>query len=139
MNVTRDVVRDLLPTWLAGEASADSAALVEEWLRGDAPMAAEAEALRRAQASLSPAAAAAPRPDLERTAIARVRRLLRLRTWLMAGGIFFSAMPFAFMVDDRQGMHFFMLRDAPLQAAVALCLGVACWIGLATVSRRRRG
>ncbi len=31
MNVTRDMVRDLLPVYLSGEASADTRALVEEY------------------------------------------------------------------------------------------------------------
>jgi hypothetical protein len=35
MEITRDVVLDLLPLYLAGEVSADTRALVEEFLDGD--------------------------------------------------------------------------------------------------------
>jgi len=35
MNITRDVITDLLPAYVAGEASADSRALVEEYLKRD--------------------------------------------------------------------------------------------------------
>jgi len=39
MNITRDVVLDLLPVYLAGEASADTRALVEEYLTRDPDLA----------------------------------------------------------------------------------------------------
>ena len=44
MNVTRDVIVDLLPVYLAGEASGDSKPLIEEHLAGDAEL---AERLRK--------------------------------------------------------------------------------------------
>src|SRR5438067_319948 len=39
MNVTQNVIHDLLPAYLAGEASADTVALVEEFLRLDPDLA----------------------------------------------------------------------------------------------------
>ncbi len=42
MKVTRDVVKDLLAVYAAGEASADTGALVEEWLRSDPELAGQA-------------------------------------------------------------------------------------------------
>ena len=41
-NVTRDVVRDLMPAYLAGEASAGTNVLVEDYLRTDPALAQEA-------------------------------------------------------------------------------------------------
>jgi anti-sigma factor RsiW len=35
MKITRDIVLDLLPLYLAGEASADTRALVEEYVQTD--------------------------------------------------------------------------------------------------------
>ena len=35
MNITREIVKDLLPLYAAGEASEESRAAVEEWLRTD--------------------------------------------------------------------------------------------------------
>ena len=46
MKVTQNVIHDLLPAYLAGEASADTVALVEEFLRLDPELARTAEALR---------------------------------------------------------------------------------------------
>ena len=39
MKVTQNVIHDLLPVYLAGEASADTAVLVEEFLRLDPDLA----------------------------------------------------------------------------------------------------
>ena len=43
MNVTDNVIRDLLPVYLAGEASADTRTLVEEYLKEHPALAAEAK------------------------------------------------------------------------------------------------
>ena len=45
MNLSSEVIRDLLPAYVAGEASADTCALVEESLAAHPELKAEAEAL----------------------------------------------------------------------------------------------
>jgi anti-sigma factor RsiW len=50
MKISRNIIRDLLPAYLEGEASADTVALVEEFLRGDPELAALAG--RRSSATL---------------------------------------------------------------------------------------
>jgi hypothetical protein len=52
MNITRDVILDLLPLYVAKEASADTSALVEEYLRTDPEL---------AEMAKDPAAAGLPR------------------------------------------------------------------------------
>ena len=44
MNVTKDIISDLIPLYAANECSADTRALVEEYLRGNPK---EAEELQR--------------------------------------------------------------------------------------------
>src|SRR5678815_2030203 len=51
MIVTRDVVRDLLPVYLAGEASADTRRVVEDFLASDQGLAAEVAEAQRAELS----------------------------------------------------------------------------------------
>ena len=46
MNVTRDVINDLLPAYTAGEASHDTVALVKEFLRQNPELARTVAALR---------------------------------------------------------------------------------------------
>ena len=62
MNVTREVVVDLLPLYVSGEASPATRALVEAWLRDDPELAREAQALAAAPV---PVGGPAPFPDHE--------------------------------------------------------------------------
>ena len=87
MNVTREIVKDLLPLYAAGEASADSRAAVEEWLRTDPELARLAAALREDGA---PPEAVTVAPASGQAALAATKSLLRRRTWLMALALFFT-------------------------------------------------
>jgi hypothetical protein len=49
MKVTRDVIIDLLPLYVADEVSADTHALVEEYLAGDRELAEVAEDMAKAE------------------------------------------------------------------------------------------
>lgn len=134
MTVSRDVLKDLLPIYVSGEASDDTRALVDAAIAADPEIAALAEALRDpAPPGGTPMRPLAP----DRALLERTRRLLRLRTWLLAGGLFFSGLPLSFVFDDH-GLRFLLLRDAPVTAACFLALGMACWIGFATVVRQTR-
>ena len=77
MKVTRDVVSDLWPVYESGEASADTKALVEEFLAGDAAFAA-----RLRSALELPRAEAAMPPRAEAQALRRTRDLIYGRGWL---------------------------------------------------------
>jgi hypothetical protein len=77
MHVTRDVVSDLWPVYESGEASADTKALVEEFLAQDAPFA----ATLRGNLQL-PALEARMSPESETIALERTRDLVHGRGWL---------------------------------------------------------
>jgi len=76
MKVTQNVIHDLLPAYLAGEASADTVALVEEFLRLDSDLARTVEALR---ASPLPELPVALRPTQEKETLNMTKQLLRWR------------------------------------------------------------
>ena len=122
MNITNDIVNDLIPLYLANECSADTRALVEEHLRQNP---AKAEELRRIMQT--PVAGAVPpaRGLAETQAFREARRRLRWRSRLMGVAIFFSLAPFSFVY--YKGQSWFFLRDAPLEAAIYLALGAVCW------------
>jgi hypothetical protein len=138
MKITRDVVMDLLPVYLAGEASADSGALVEEFALEHAEfgnviaaqrkeLALESRALKEPVAALS--------SDHEVKTLVRTRRLAARLRWLMAVAIWLTVFPLSF-VGDGGHITFFLLRDAPL-------LAVPCWLGAGVswgvfVSTRRK-
>jgi len=134
MNVTREIVKDLLPLYAAGEAGADTRAAVEEWLRDDPELARLLEALRAGPAGAAPATA---QPDAGRTGLATARTLLRRRAWLLAWALFFTGLPLSF-VFGSEGLRFLMLRDAPLASGASLVVAVTLWIAFARVARRLR-
>ena len=134
MKVTRDVVKDLLPLYAAGEAGPDSRALVEEFLRDDPELARLAESLRAQDLG---AARAAPPRGAGMAALQETRALLRRRTWLMALALFFTGLPLSFVFDSGR-FTFLLIRDAPWVGAASLAVGAAFWIAFAATARRLR-
>lgn len=126
MKITEAVVRDLYVLVEAGEASDDTRALVDAWL---AEHPALAEELRNANGSL--AASAPPSlpplpPDTELRALGRAKRLLTLRSWSMALGFFFTALPLSFFADSH-GIRFLFLPSHTGLAALSLAVGLGAW------------
>jgi hypothetical protein len=136
MNVTRDVIQDLLPVYLADEASTDTRTLVEDFLRNDPELARSVEALR---ATPLPELSIPQRPTQEKEILNMTKRLLRLRGMLMGFAIFLTLFPLSFRFDnDRITWRF--LQDMPPQVTVVVILGaVACWAGFFHVRRRLQG
>ncbi len=112
MNVTREVVTDLLPLYESGDASPDTRALVDQFLKSDPEFAQLVQALRT-RPEPSAAASAGPCLDVEREAVARTRKALRRKSWTLALAIFFTVIPFIFALDSARGITFFMWRDEP--------------------------
>ena len=132
MKITRDVIHDLLPAYLAGEASADSVALVDQFLLEDLELAREVAALR---ANPLPATPVELRPDREKETLNMTKRLLRWRGILMGLAIFFTLTPFSFVQSDRITWGF--LRDAPpLATALVWTAALGCWGGFLYLRRR---
>jgi hypothetical protein len=88
MKITRDVVSDLWPVYEAGEASADSRALVDEFLAGDPEF---AETLRRSAITL-PQTEATMTTANETLALKRTRDLVRGNGWLRGVRLFAAVM-----------------------------------------------
>jgi len=134
--ITRDVIVDLWPLYTAGEASDDTTALVEAFLKKDPEFAATI------RGDAAPEALVHPRhdpvsPDAEKRALDRTKGLLRARSALMGLAIFFTLLPMSSYGNDA-GLRWMMLRDAPVAAGGAFVLAVACWVGYGGVRRRLR-
>jgi len=137
MNVSRDVVLDLLPLYVAGEASAASAALVEDFLLRDPELAARARALRAGE--LAPARGDVV-PDLELATIRRTRGLIATLRWLLSLGLAFTALALAMEARFAHGRlveFHFVIRDFPW-LGVPLAIGIGCLIGYVVLRRRLR-
>lgn len=127
MKVTQAVIRDLLPAYLSGEASADTRALIEEFLAGDPGLRGEFE--RGAKDMLTPIPVTLS-PNHEKRTIDRARQLLRLRSVLIALTFFFIAIPFSFSVSQA-GVHW-IWGDLPRAiygfAGLAFAIALVCLI-----------
>lgn len=112
MNVTRNVVNDLLPLYQAKEASEDSRALVEEFLRENPEF--QREILERAARAESLLAQPLPTldPSLEMATLKRTRRFIRARIVFLSLSIACGLVPFSFAVDSH-GLRWILWRDYP--------------------------
>ena len=123
MNVTKDIINDLIPLYVANECSADTRTLVEEYLQQHPE---EAVELQRIINTAVPDAVPLAKNLDEVRAFREARRRLRLRSSVMALAIFFSLVPMSSFVDDRRS--WWMLRDAPGAALIYAVIGVVFWI-----------
>jgi hypothetical protein len=101
MNITREVIIDLWPSYAAGEASADTRALVEEFLQQDSEFArllhesGDTDLLKSATPTLP--------PDREAQALNQTKRQLHGWDWSLVLLLFamqFSGFAFARIVAD---------------------------------------
>jgi anti-sigma factor RsiW len=126
MQVTRDVILDLLPIYCADEATRDTRALVEEFLKQDPSLATQAAEIRRALRGVELAAPSRTRNGADFLALERVRRAVRRRGWYLGAAIFFSALPCSFYGNEK-GIRFLW---TPYPAIIVGSLAVAAvfWI-----------
>ena len=139
MNITREVIMDLLPVYLAGEASLATRVLVEEFLAQDPELAQEVRSLKQTD-PLKTTLLELP-PELELRSLRRTRSLLSWQRWLFGLGIGFSAIAltseFSFKEGRLREFHF-LIQDYPSQFGMCLLLALACWIAYFVVRRRLR-
>ncbi len=132
MKVTRDVVKDLLAVCAAGEASADTRALVEEWLRSDPDLARQAARADGVALPDVPALA----PTAEKRALDRTRRHLRWRTVLLGLAAYVTTLPFSVTFGSR-GYEGLLIKDWP-QRVVVVAIAAVLWVVYWRLARRAR-
>ncbi len=128
MNVTRDVVTDLMPLYLAGEASTDSKKLVEDFLAADPEFAVTVK--RSAMLRLEPLPG--PPAATEMRALLRTRRLLKRRSWYLGLAIACLLMPLSFLFHEHRLVWAMWRDDFPLAVLFwmwALCFWVLYYRG----------
>lgn len=130
MNVSRAIIDDLYPLYEAGEASAESRALIEQYL---AEHPAEAATLRAAiELPL-----VEPPPDLEARSLKRTIWLLREGSTIGAAALALSYAPTAISYIERGKPHI-LYQDLPGISALAYLAAIALWAGFFFVCWRIR-
>lgn len=122
MNVTKEVITDLFPLYVANECSKDSRELIEEYLQ-DNPH--QAEELRRVMNTPVPSGTAQLAGSEEVRSLREARRRVRRLSWLMGLAIFFSLLPFSLLMTG--GRIYWVFRESPMTAIVYGLLGIVCW------------
>jgi anti-sigma factor RsiW len=94
--VTRDVITDLLPVYLSGEASADTKVLVESYIKSNPDF---AQFVKQESRTAFGGRSALVAPDREMVALRRAKRRLQKKTWHLVLAIFFTFTTFAFSIE----------------------------------------
>ena len=131
MNVTREVITDLLPVYFAKECSQDTKLLVEEFFKANPEFEHQAKDLR------TPFPSAIPHgleKEDEMKSLAKARRLLRVRSSIMAFAILCSIAPFSFLYTE--GKFYWMLSESPGSAMVYGILAIVFWVAYAFMKRK---
>jgi hypothetical protein len=130
-NLTREVISDLWPLYLSGDASADTQRLVEDFLAGDPDF----ERSLRAAAG-DPLRAYVPPslpPDHEMKTLERIKRRLWGYPMLLQLAILFSCFAFGRIVADTSW------DVSPRNFIITAAIAVVFWIAfVATLIRGRR-
>jgi hypothetical protein len=132
MDITRDVIKDLLPLYVSGEVSADTKALVEGYLRLDPELARAVAAAKALELPPTP-----PAPTGEKTRLDETRRLLKQKTDTLIVAILFSVLPFTFTFNG-DGITFLLIRDRPVVGSAWLFTAAALWGWYVYLHRRLR-
>ncbi len=139
MEIPVNVIRDLLPLYLAGEGGPETRALVEEFLARDATLAAEVERLKSdslKQVLTGGNNMALPK-DHDVQTLERTRSTIAQRSWNLGLAIAFTLMPLSF-VFDKGHVQWMMARDVPSMAMASWAAALGFWVGYIVHNRRLR-
>jgi hypothetical protein len=133
MNVTRDVVEDLVPVYFSGEASEDTIHLVEEYFRQDPQFERSVRAEAGVLAVIGNASVPLPDGDAEKATLNRIRKILRQQRILFGTALTLTLNAIVLglsltITDGGTSLHWWMF---PLQREVSgglLVIAAVVWI-----------
>jgi hypothetical protein len=128
-DITRDVIADLWPVYESGEASADTRAVVDEFLAGDPAFAGRLRAQPRLNSQVVMPS------DAEAAALKRTRALVHGNAWLRGLrilGMTLMAVAFGRIVSDTTW------TASPRMFIIDVILSAICWISYLILLQRFR-
>jgi hypothetical protein len=136
MTISHDVMTDLLTVYLAGDASADTKALIEEYARSNQAFADRLRAAATISVPADPVEESLP-PDRHLRALERTREFIFLRTLFTAGAVLFTLLPLVFTFGPG-GVEFLILGRHPGLVWSFWSLAVAAWAACYVMHRQIR-
>ncbi len=124
MEISEDVVRDLLPLYVAGEGSSDTQRLVHEYLAQDPKLAASVRTFTEGMHSLEDVEPSASE-KLQVESFQKTRRAIRRDNILLGFGIAYLIAPLSFLFVGSR-VTWLMLRDNPMQSTFFVFAGAVC-------------
>jgi anti-sigma factor RsiW len=138
VEITSNIIQDLLPLYLAGEVCPETRALVEEFLARDRSLAAEVERLKSDFLKPIFTGGTMPLPqDHDAQTLTRTRSQLQRTAWILALSIAFTLAPLSFTFD-RGHLTWIMVRDVPRMASMYWATAAGFWIAYFLTRRRLR-
>jgi hypothetical protein len=132
MNITNEVINDLLPLYFSEECSRDTKQLVGEYLQAHPEL--EKQVKHFKNNPLPNSQPLSLEKDVEMKALRKTRLLLKIRSFLMGFAIFCTLVPFSFIYTG--GTFYWLFQNAPTSALVYALLGIAFWTGYIILKRK---
>jgi hypothetical protein len=141
MNVSRDVINDLLALYFSGEASPGTRNLIEEYFRENPAFAEEARRAAEALLAIGMTEELPSDTQLERKALKRAKKLLRVQSILLAIACTFTlnalSLGFSFEIGNgHMRAHWLAIPGQREVVLVLMFLAAATWFSYAFVRRR---
>ena len=133
MNITRNVITDLLPLYLDGEASPDTQILIKEFLIQDPEFANLVQIEQEAHLPYRDLSTILPK-ETEMLTLEKTKKMLRKRSLMMAFGILFTLWAVSVRIDGTSVV--WMWSETPVIAVVFFILGLSFWAGYFNTVRR---
>lgn len=134
MKITRDVITDLLPVYLAGEASDDTRALIDEFLKQDPEF---ANMISEQEGPLAQHSTHLPK-EIEMETLERTKKILWQRSLYLGFAIFFTLFPVSIRGGTEEGVHW-MWEGIPIVPIVSVLIAILMWILYIRSNRRLHG
>jgi hypothetical protein len=122
--LSRNIIIDLLPAYLSGEASAETRALVEAYMKEDSEF---AQLIKTESKVIFPRTAPGSLPqEAELATLKKTRHRLNRRAWHLGLAIFFTLLSITFHIGP-EGFHWTWL-EFPGYAVTPTLLALCFWI-----------
>ena len=135
MNISREVIKDLLPLYVSGEASDDTRELVKHYVDTDPELRVILREMTEAENLLNHQPFVPDLGDAQVRSFQRARSFVRYRSVVLGAAIAYSLFPFAFVYANGQ-VRWIVIAEMPRVAVGCLLVAAVLWCAYVFLSRR---